>query len=113
MESTMNTNRIHAATVPFKRCKGALKNRSADFSFFSSTCLYNIIGPDRYIVMLYENFNDMGIDKSHTIYYLFFGHSLNDFDLIFFRVVRFLRAQCHMYNKGDILKVRRTGEVRR
>jgi hypothetical protein len=108
----MNTNRIHATAVLFKRRKGASKNRSANFSFFfPSICLYNIIGSDRYLWMLYENFSD--IDKSHTICYLFFGYSLKDFDPIFFGAGRFLRVQRPMYNKGDYLKVRRTGEDRR
>ena len=110
----MNINRIHATTVPFKRRKGASKNRSADFSFFSpSTCLYNIIRSDKYLLMFLENFSDIDIDKNYTSYYLFFGHSLKDFDIIFFGVVRFLGEQDHMYNKGDILKGRRTGEDRR
>ena len=94
--------------------KGVSKNRSADFSiFFASNYLYNIIGSNKYILMLLESFSDIDMDRYYTIYYLFFGHSLNDFSLIFFGAVRFLRAQCHMYNKGNILIVRRTGEDRR
>ena len=97
----MNINWTYATTVPLKRPKGASKNRSANFSiFFASICLYNIIGSNKYILMLLENFSDIDIDKNHTSYYLFFGHSLNDFDPIFFGVARFLRAQCHIYAKG-------------
>ena len=108
----MNINWTHATAVPLQRPKGASKNRSADFSIFCSN-LFIVIDPDKYLLILLEIFNDIDSKKSHTRYYLFFRHSLKDFDLIFFGVERLLRTQSHMYTQKGILKVLRTGEDRK